>query len=104
MNDVSAKVHVLLDEICPEARITVSNTYMMYTLAANSESRSFVFEAFPPGKKTLDAFGLVSIPFEDVFSSHLGYIKPAERELSALSQRYLELMYKELCIPCPESK
>lgn len=96
-NDLTLKVYSIIDTICPEARITVSNTDMMYTLASQTAGRkTFVFDPYPPTQKTLDKYGLVSIPFEDAFKSHLGYISLTNHTPSELTQRYIELLHEEL--------
>ena len=99
MNDLSVKMAALLEKMCPEARILVSNTYMMYTLVSESPERAFTFEPVSPSPETLEKFGLVSIPFGAGITAHLGYIHPAERRLCSIAIRYLELLHKELCIP-----
>lgn len=96
MNDLSVKISALLENICPEARITVSNTCMMYRLAAQSPDSAFVFDPVPPNQATLDHFKLVSIPFDAGLSAHLGYIYPSERKLGSIDLRYLELLHEEL--------
>lgn len=96
INDLSAKMHSLLESKCSKAKVVVSNTYMMYAMVSDPESKSFVFEPYAPSQDTLEKFGLASIPFAGNLTAHLGYIKLADRRLTPLAERYLELLYKEL--------
>lgn len=97
MNDLTLKVYALIDSICPDTRITVSNTDIMYRLAsATPENRTFVFDPIPPSQKTLDQYGLVTIPFEDSFKAHLGYIVLKDHSLSPLALRFIELLTEEV--------
>ena len=97
MNDLTLKVYALLDKICPNKRITVSNTDMMYTLASQTaENRTFIFEPIPPKKSTLDKYGLISKPFKDSFNVHFGYITSAGHKDSELTSQYIDFLYDEM--------
>ena len=97
MNDLTLKTYALIDSICPETRITVSSTDMMYRIASETPAnRTFVFEAFPPSQETLDRYGLVTIPFRDAFDAHIGYITLKDHKLNPLAERYIELLIEEL--------
>ena len=49
MNSLTLQVYSLLDKICPEARITVSNTDIMYQLV--SDNRAFTLDCMPLDEK-----------------------------------------------------
>ncbi len=99
MNDLTLDVYTLLDSICPEARITVSNTDIMYQLLQNTSlNRTFVLDTIPPSDETLSRYNLVSIPIIEGFLGHLGYITRQGEELPPLAKEYLDLLRERLGI------
>lgn len=96
MNSLTLQVYSLLDKICPEARITVSNTDIMYQFV--SDNRAFTLDCMPLDEKTCRKYSLVSRPLDENLRVHFGYIVPANMPLSQLSITYLELLKKELLL------
>ena len=103
LNDLTVKVYSLLDTICPDSRITASNTDMMYRLAGSTgRKKTFVFEPYPPSKATLEKYGLVTIRFEDLIQASIGYLTHCNHKESTLMTRYVELLKEELAIDAPD--
>lgn len=97
MNDLTFDVYALLDRICPEARVTVSNTDIMYSLLTDPNlRRSFVLDSLLPTRSALEKYHLVSIPAAEKIHTHLGYILPEGEPLSPLGTEYIEMIRENL--------
>lgn len=97
MNTLTLEVYAILDRICPEARIIVSNTDIMYRLIQQTpDHRIFVLDSVPPAAHTLEQYDLISIPVAEPLITHLGYLTRTGESQSPLAERYIELLEEAL--------
>lgn len=95
-NTASAKLHSILEELCPYASISVPDICTMYMLISGPTKNAFSFDVIPPSADLLAKLELVSIPFNGDLFVHFGYIKSSEHDISRLSTRFLELLHQKL--------
>src|SRR5699024_7270008 len=62
MNHLTLQVYSLFDSLCPDTKITVSNTDIMYQLV--SHNRAFTLDSLPLDKNSCERYNLISIPLD----------------------------------------
>lgn len=101
MNDLTLQVYSLFDNLFSEARVTVSNTDVMYSLV--KENKAFTLDAFPLDKETQLRYDLTSIPFDNSLRAHVGYIYDKHRNMNDITKEYIRIL-KQRAINTPQIK
>ena len=94
MNNLTMQVYSLFDSFCPNTKITVSNTDIMYQLV--SDNKAFSLDCIPLDEKTRSRYGLVSVPLDDPLRVHTGYLHHTQVPMKKLTLEYLDLLKQEL--------
>ena len=99
MNDLTLQVYSLFDNLFSDARVTVSNTDVMYKLV--KENKAFTLDSFPLDKATRNQYDVVSIPFDNSLRAHVGYIYDRYRNMNDIAKEYIRIL-KEKALNTPQ--
>ncbi len=101
MNHLTLQVYSLFDSLCPNTKITVSNTDIMYQLVSNN--KAFSLDCLPLDQKSCERYSLVSVPLDTHLRVHLGYLISSQISINSYSKDYLSILSEELA-PLKENK